>query len=354
LAYNKTGNKTEAIKALGQAVTEAEAADNQQTIDIAFAAHRELARANVDANKYNDAVAEYQFLAANSSTDEEKAEANFWLGRIYDENLKDYANAAKHYETVVNLGASDIYIAQSLYYLGLVYSGQLKDGDSALAAFQELVDKYSGSEDANITAMVTDANLRIPELLVNLGKFDDAVARARDVRDQSLQGSNKDEIINTQYQLAYLLGEQASKAADMGSPNPTLTREAAMEYGKVYEYGKPVNQASKEIKDLVAASLYNAGYLLYELGEYDDYKNALVYFKAFTDAFPKSNEYYAALEYLGFGSFEMARLKADLNQFDIAGQYFLRFAKEFPDKKDAPMIQFQAAEAFYRVRAETE
>jgi TolA-binding protein len=73
------------------------------------------------------------------------------------------------------------------------------------------------------------------------------------------------------------------------------------------------------------------------------------YFDYFTKDFPDNENYYAALEYLGFGSFEVARLKADLPGFARAAEYFLRFAREFPERDDAAMAQFQGGESYFAV-----
>ena len=349
LAYNKTGNVNDSIAALKQAIQAGEGVEKEQTKGIVFAAHRELARVYGAAEQYEEAVEEYKFLAENSLTDSEKTDANFWLARTYEDNLQDYENAVMFYDKVKELDTSDILTAQSLYYSGVVYSKHLKDDEKALSLFQELVAGYSTHEDSNVQMMVTDANLRIPELLVAMGKFDDAVARAREVRDATLAGDDKEEKTNAQYSLAYLLGEQAGGAAESGMSDPELSREAATEYGKVYEVAKPLGEASDETKALVSASLYNAGYLLYGLGEYEDFENAVKYFEYFIVDFPKSENYSAALEYLGFASFEMARLKADLGRFVKASEYFLRFAREFPSHDDAAVAQFQGGEGYFAV-----
>jgi len=349
LAYNKSGDIESSIAALEQSIQAGEGADNEQTKDLVFAAHRELARVYKTAKRYEDSAKEYKFLADNSTEDSEKTDAYFWLAKIYEENLQVYKDAIDAYAKVVELNTSDIFTAQSLYYSGVIYSKNLSDDEKALMFLQDLVSKYSGNEDANVQLMVTDANLRIPELLVKLGKYDDAVARAKQVRDAALAGTDNDEKVNTQYQLAYLLGEQAGKAEDAGTTDQVLSREAATEYGMVYKLATPISKASDEIKTLAAASIYNAGYLLYGLATYEDYVKAKEYFEYFAKDFPDSENYSAALEYLGFASFEMARLRANLDVFAQAGEYFLRFAREFPDHEDAPVAQFQAGEAYFAV-----
>jgi len=349
LAYNKLANTADSIVALNQAIQAGEGAEKEQTQNLVLAARRELARVYTAAEKHKEAAQEYAFLTENSETESEKADASFWLAKTYEDNLKDYQNAVKYYEKTIEIGTSDILTAQSLYYSGVLYSKQLKDGDKALSVFQELTTKYAADEDSSVKSMVADANLRVPELLIELGKFDEAVARAKKVRDDALVAGDKKEKLNAQYQLAYLLGEQAGKATESGVPDPNLSSEAATEYWKVYELAKPISEADQETKDLTSASLYNAGYLLYSLGGYDNYKKAVEYFEYFTKDFRGNENYYAALEYLGFGSFEVARLKADLPGFARAAEYFLRFAREFPNRDDAAMAQFQGGESYFAV-----
>lgn len=349
LAQNKLASANDSITALKVAIQVGTGSEDAGTKSMVFAAHRELAGVYRAAKMYAEAVQEYKFLAENSPEDSEKADANFWLARTYDENLQDYANAVNAYNVVGQIGTSDILKAQSLYYSGIVYSTHLKDDTNALSSFQALTTDYAGSDDSNIQLMVTDADLRIPELLVKLGKFDEAVTRARSVRDAKVESGDKQEKINAQYQLAYLLGEQANKTTEAGSTDPELSRKAASEYAEVYELSKPLSQMPDDIKTLASASIYNAGYLLYGLETYDDYKQSVAYFKSFTNNFPKNESYSAALEYLGFASFEMARLQADLDGFAKAGVNFLRFAREFPNNTDAAMAQYQAGEAYFAV-----
>jgi len=344
LAYDKVGNADDSIAALSQSVQLAAEPEEERTKDTAFAARRELARVYRAAERYTEAAEEYKFLAENSATPEDKTDNNFWLAKLYEENLKDYENAVKYYNKVLELGTSDVMMAQSLWFSGVIYAEHIKDDEKSLSSFQELVSKYSGLEDSNVQLMITGANLRIPELLVKLGKFDDAIARAREVRDTALAGDDKEQKINTQYSLAYLLGEQADQEGD-----PELSREAAEEYARVYEIAQPLSEVSDESKTLVGASLYNAGYLFYGLAQYEDYGKAVEYFDLFTRHFKGSENYSAALEYLGFASFEMARLKADLAGFARAAEYFLRFAREFPGHNDAAVAQYQAGDAYFAV-----
>lgn len=349
LAQNKLANANDSIAALKAAIQVGTGSEDVGTKSMVFASHRELAGVYKEAKMYAEAVQEYKFLAANSPEDSEKADANFWLARTYDENLQDYTNAVNAYTMVGQLDTSDVLKVQSLYYSGIAYSTHLNDDATALALFQALTANYTGSDDSNIQLMVTDSDLRIPELLVKLGKFDEAITRARSVRDTKAGSGDKQEKVNAQYQLAYLLGEQANKSTEAGSKDPELSREAASEYAKVYELSKPLSQVSDDIKMLASASLYNAGYLLYGLETYDDYRQSVTYFESFTNSFPKDESYSAALEYLAFSSFEVARLKADLAGFAEAGNNFLRFAKEFPQNDDAAMAQYQAGEAYFAV-----
>jgi len=349
LAYGKLGNANSAIASFGQTIQIGGSADSEQTQDIVIAAHRELARSYKIAGQFDEAVKEYQFLADNAKGDDEKSDSFFWIAKIYEENLQDYVSAVTFYEKIGTIDAPDEFKAQSLYFIGVVYSKHLQDDENSLSAFQKLVADHASNTDENIKLMVSDANLRIPELLIKLGKFGNAVELARQVRDDTLAGDNKQEQINAQYQVAYLLGDQAGKAADSGTSDPDLARDAATEYIKVYDLIKPMNQASEETKPLASASLYNAGYLLYGLGTFEDYKKALDVFSTFVREFPKDDNYSASLEYVGFASYEMARLKADLDQFVKTGEYFKRFSREFPSHNDAAMAMYQAAEAYFAV-----
>jgi tetratricopeptide (TPR) repeat protein len=345
LAYDKIGNANDSIAALKQTGQLGAEPEEDRTKDTVFAARRELARVYRSAGFYKEAADEYRFVAENSPDAEDKTDNYFWLAKLYEENLQDYDNAVKHYAKVLELGtSSDVMTAQALWFTGVIYADQLKDDEKALSSFQDLVSRYSELEDSNAQLMITGANLRVPDLLVKLGKFDDAIARAREVRDGALAGDDREEKINAQYSLAYLLGEQAEQAGDM-----ELSGQAAEEYARVYGIAQPLSEVSDESKTRVAASLYNAGYLYYGLAQYEDYGKAVENFEFFTKHFPKSENYSAALEYLGFASFEMARLKADLDGFARAAEYFLRFAREMPNHNDAAVAQYQAGDAYFAV-----
>jgi len=346
LGYGKTGESDKEMAALKAAIEAGQGAETDQINQIVFSARRELAKLYSNNKQYNEALTEYQFLADNLSTNEEKAEAYFWLAKIYEDNLQDYQKAVDNYDKVKSLTNSELLTAQSLYFEGVIYSKQLKNDEKAVDSFTELTSKYGNAEDDNVNLMVTDAKIRIPELLIKLGRFDDAVRTAR----TAVAGAvTKDDKINAQYQLANLLGERASKAAESGAPKEQLTKEAVAEFVKVYDVAKPINNVSDELKPIVAASLYNAGHLYYTLGGYDNYAQAVKYFELFIREFPRNENYTAVLQLLAFTTYEMARLKADLNGFGDAAEYFLRFAKEFPNHKDAASSIFQAGEAYFTI-----
>jgi len=231
----------------------------------------------------------------------------------------------------------------------VLYTNSVKNEEKALAAFTELSSKFSSNEDANVKQMVSDANIRIPDLLIGLGKFDDALVGAKKAREAALASGTKDDKINTQYQVANLLGQQADRLAKTGKSNQAASKEAADEFVKVYDIAKPINELSDDMKLIVSTSLYNAVYLFYNLGGYDNFASSAKYAGLFIDNFPKSEYYSGVLQLLAYTSYEMARLKADLNGFEKAAQYFLRFAKEFKSNKDAPSAQFSAGDAYFTV-----
>ncbi|HGJ66668.1 TPA: tetratricopeptide repeat protein, partial [bacterium] len=353
LAYGKVNNDAEEITAMEKTVESASGATTDAIKQMDLSARRELARGYTDIKEFAKAEEQYLYLGENLPTPAEKADVYFWLARLYEEHIQNPQKAVEAYKIVIDLNASDILTAQSLYFSGVLFSNSIKDNEKALASFNELVSKYSSSEDASIKQMVLDANIRIPDILISMGKFDEALANARKARDLA---ETKEDKINAQYQVANLLGQRASGAS--GKTTPGAAREAANEFGKVVDMAKPLNQITDDnIKLIVAASLYNATLLMYNAGNeisniderFNHFSASANYAETFINNFPKNENYQGILQIIGYTTYEMARLKADLNLFDKAAQYFLRFAKEFPSHKDAPTAQFQAAEAYFTI-----
>jgi len=324
---------------------------------MTIAARRELAKMYADMKRYEDAEKQYTYLGENLATPAEKADAYFWLARTYEE-IQNYQKAIEAYDKVIVANGSDLLSAQSLYFEGVLYTNSIKKDEEALAVLTELVNKYSSSEDANVKQMISDANIRIPDLLLGLGKFDEAIAGARKAREMAFASGTKEDKINTQYQVANLLGQLAARTSDAAKKGTdqalskratTESKEAASEFVKVVDIAKPINELSDDMKLVVATSLYNAVYLFYNLGGYDNFVSSAQYAEQFINNFPKNEYYSGVLQLLSYTAYEMARLKADLNGFEKAAQYFLRFAKEFPSNKDAATAQYQAGEAYFTV-----
>ncbi|MDQ1328859.1 MAG: Tetratricopeptide repeat protein, partial [Candidatus Poribacteria bacterium] len=348
LAYGKVQNPAEEMTAMEQTVQSAEGATSDNVKQMSLAARRGLAKAYADTKQYQDAEKQYIYLGENLATPAEKADAYFWLARLY-EDMQQYPKAIETYDKVVQVNGSEILSAQSLYFEGVLYTNSVKNDEKALNAFTELVNKYSSSTDSNVKQMVTDANIRIPDLLTSLGKFDEALAGARKARETAIASGTKEEKINTQYQVANLLGQRISKLAETGKSDQALSKEAAGEFVKVVDLAKPFNGLSDDMKLVAAASLYNATFIYYNMGGYDNFVQAAKYGEMLIDNFPKNENYQSTLQLMGFTTYEMARLKADLPGFEKAAQLFLRFAKEFPRNKDAGNAQYQAGESYFTV-----
>jgi tetratricopeptide (TPR) repeat protein len=349
LAYGKAENTAEQVTAMEQVLQISQGVESENVKQMAIAAHRELARAYTTIKQYDDAEKQYLYLGENLTTPAEKADIYFWLARLYEENMSNYQKAIDAYDKVKEANGSDILTAQSLYFGGVLYANSIKNDEKALASFSELVTRFSASEDASVKQMVADANLRMPDLLMTLGKFDEAINESKKVRDDALASGTKEEKISAQQQLAGLLGQRAQKLTDSGKPNAEVSKQAATEFGKVADVAKPFNDLSDEMKNAVASSLYNATYLTYNLGGYDNFVEAAKYAEMYVNNFPKHEYYSSVLQLLAYTTYEMARLKADLAGFEKAAQYFARFAKEFPSNKDAATAQFQSAEAYFTV-----
>jgi tetratricopeptide (TPR) repeat protein len=348
LAYGKVQNPAEETTAMEQTVQSAEGATSDNVKQMALAARRGLAKAYADTKQYQDAEKQYTYLAENLTTPAEKSDAYFWLARLY-EDMQQYPKAIETYDKVVQANGSEILSAQSLYFEGVLYTNSVKNDEKALNSFTELVNKYSSSSDTNVKQMITDANIRIPDLLINLGKFDEALAGSRKARETALASGTKEDKINTQYQVANLLGQGVSKQAEKGKTDQALSKEAAVEFAKVVDLTKPFNELSDDMKLVAAASLYNTTFLYYNMGGYDNFVQAAKYGEMLVDNFPKNENYQSTLQVLGYTAYEMARLKADLPGFEKAAQLFQRFAKEFPKNKDAGNAQYQAGEAYFTV-----
>jgi tetratricopeptide (TPR) repeat protein len=348
LAYGKVQNPAEETTAMEQTVQSAEGATSDNVKQMALAARRGLAKAYADTKQYQEAEKQYIYLSENLATPAEKADSYFWLARLY-EDMQQYPKAVETYDKVVQANGSEILSAQSLYFNGVLYTNSVKNDEKALNAFTELVNKYSSTTDSNVKQMITDANIRIPDLLTSLGKFDEALAGARKARETAIASGTKEDKINTQYQVANLLGQAVSKQAEKGKSDPALSKEAAVEFAKVVDLAKPLNDLSDDMKLVAAASLYNTTFLYYNMGGFDNFAQAAKYGEMLIDNFPKNENYQSTLQLMGFTTYEMARLKADLPGFEKAAQLFLRFAKEFPRNKDAGNAQYQAGEAYFTV-----
>jgi len=348
LAYSKVQNPAEETTAMEQTVQSAEGSTSDNVKQMALAARRTLAKSYVDTKQYQDAEKQYLYLSENLTTPADKADVNFWLARLY-EDMQQYPKAVEAYDKVVQANGSDVLSAQSLYFEGVLYTNSIKNDEKALASFNDLVTKYSSVSDSNVKQMITDANLRIPDLLISLGKFDEALAGAKKARDTAFASGTKEEKINSQYQVANLLGQRVSKLAEAGKSDAALSKETAAEFIKVVDLAKPINELSDDMKLVAAASLYNITFLYYNMGGYDNFVQAAKYGEMLVDNFPKNENYQSTLQLMGFTTYEMARLKADLAGFEKAAQWFQRFAKEFPRNKDAGNAQYQAGEAYFTV-----
>jgi len=354
LAYGKLSKTAEQITAMENTVQTSEGATSDGIKQMALSARRELTRGYTETKDFAKAEQQYIYLGENLETPDEKADVYFWLARLYEENIQDYQKAVAAYQNVIDLKASDILTAQSLYFSGVLYSNSIKDNEKALASFNALISKYSGTTDANVKQMVTDASIRIPDIHIAMGNFDEALANARKAVEAS---ETKEDKINAQYQVANLLGQRVTALVESGKSNPTLAKETATEFAKVADLGKPYNELSDDMKTIVAASLYNSTLLMYNAGNeisniddrYSYFSTSANYAETLINNFPKNENYQGALQMIGYTTYEMARLKADLNLFDKAARYFTKFANEYPKHEASPSAHLQSAEAYFTI-----
>jgi tetratricopeptide (TPR) repeat protein len=150
------------------------------------------------------------------------------------------------------------------------------------------------------------------------------------------------EKLNAQYQKAYLLDDLGERLANL-----EFIIKAVQEYLRVYELAIPLEKMPDEVKALALKSLYKAGYLLYNWGDYKDHRKAAKYFEYIIANFPDSHEYPEALKYRALLAFKTAKSRKDKGEFAVALDYLLKFAEEFPESNYAPMALFRVAESYF-------
>lgn len=342
-------------------------------------AHSRLAELLSNVGDYAGAVKEYQYIVANTEDDELRGRSYFAMAYAQDEHLKTYDDALLHYQRATEL-AGDLIKAQAYYRMGLVYQEKVKQLEKALNVFQSLIDNYSANDNSSIASMVADASLRSSELLVGLGKSEQAIATTLALVERYKTDPNATvaQKVAAQYNLGFLYSGKGRTLYPEGEipagfdmkPYIETSGLAAAAFYEVGKIAAPIEEADKKtVIPYVERSLFQAGQIYYSLGVgYKRYEELLSSIEpladfvkyADADVFPASeelsNNVVTALTYLASANFDLGRMQVGLDEemspkavafFETSAKLFNDLVKRYPSATDAALWQYQAGEAFY-------
>ena len=351
--------------------------ENEARKTLIFQAHSRLAELNGTLGDHAAAVQEYQYIIENTDNADLKGRSYFAMAFAQDEQLKAYPEALMNYQNAIQLTEDLTVKAQSYYRMGLIYQDQLKQSDKALETFQTLIAEHSGSTNASVASMVSDAGIRRSTLYVELGRLDEAIAEAVDAlqRTKANPKATVAEKAAAQYNLGFLYSDKArslfsTEAGTDLQPYIDASRNAAGAFFEVNTIAAPVEQADKEtVIPYVQNSLFQAGQIYYSVGvgiklpqDLTSCLGPLTTFVNYVDKglFPKSDNLTknmeTSLNYLAAANFELGRMQIGLdgemsekavNYFIAAADVFRDMVRRYPNAKDAAYWQYHVGESYY-------
>ncbi len=372
-------NSQAAIDAFKQVTAKEGQTEDDNRKNLISQAHSRLAELLSNVGDYAGAVKEYQYIIANTEDDDLRGRSYFAMAYAQDEHLKAYDDALLHYQRATEL-AGDLIKAQAYYRMGLIYQEKVKQLDKALGVFNTLATDFGTNEDASVASMVADANLRSSELLVGLGRSDEAIAKTLSAVEKYKTDPNATvaQKVAAQYQLGFLYSGKGRTLYPEGEIPPGFDMKPYIETSGLaaasfYEVGKiasPIEEADKKtVIPYVERSLFQAGQIYYSLGigykrheellssleplsEFIKYAEAGV----FPDSKDLSDNVVTALTYLASANFDLGRMQVALDEemspkavayFGASAKLFNDLVKRYPSAPDAALWQYQAGEAFY-------
>ena len=354
--------------------------ENRKT--LIFQAHSRLAELNGNLGDHAAAVQEYQYIIENTEDADLKGRSYFAMAFAQDEQLKAYPEALMGYQNAIQLVEDNLVQAQAYYRMGLIYQDKLRQPEKALETFQTLISDYSGSENASVASMVSDAGIRRSSLYVELGRLNEAIAEAEESleRTKANPTASMSEKCAAQYNLGFLYSDQArslfsNEAGTELQPYIDASRAAGTAFFEVNTLAMPVEEAAKDavksqtVIPYVQNSLFQAGQIYYSVGigvKLDqDLRSCLAPLTTFVDyvdkgLFPASADLRknteTALNYLASANFELGRMQVGMDgemsekavsYFDDAADVFRALAKRYPNANDAAYWQYQVGESYY-------
>lgn len=351
--------------------------ENEARKTLIFQAHSRLAELNGTLGDHAAAVQEYQYIIENTDAADLKGRSYFAMAFAQDEQLKAYPEALMNYQNAIQLTEDSTVKAQSYYRMGLIYQDQLKQPDEALETFQTLIAEHSGSTNASVASMVSDAGIRRSTLYVELGRLDQAIAEAVDAlqRTKANPKATVAEKAAAQYNLGFLYSDKArslfsTEAGTDLQPYIDASRNAAGSFFEVNTIAAPVEKADKQtVIPYVQNSLFQAGQIYYSVGvgiklpqDLTSCLEPLTTFVSYVDKglFPKSDDLTknmeTSLNYLAAANFELGRMQIGLdgemsekavNYFIAAADVFRDMVRRYPTAKDAAYWQYHVGESYY-------
>jgi len=331
----------------------------QSRPEIIGQSHLRLGNLFSQQGQLSEAEEEYR-QAAESDVPAIQAEAYHRMVRLYEQNNSaDDEKLIEMYSNILTVSNDDVLTAEALYKRGLLYVQQSQNvenfreaEEAAIADFEELIKRFSNSQDNGIHAMAEDATFRLSNMYGKQGDIDAAIEKAKATESIAKQSGKPDALAQAQYQLASLYYKKAQTYEQTSKAYKQLTARASRLYKSAYENANSVSETDEAkieifaLQEIINAASFQAGQLAYQLGEFDDAISALT---SFTEKFPNDSKSIAAWNYLGWSYYQSAGRKKSSKQrkqlFTFAADTFEKLSQRFSDDERAAEWLYQAGQA---------
>ncbi|MBM3242115.1 tetratricopeptide repeat protein [Candidatus Poribacteria bacterium] len=327
------------------------------TSGIAAQSHLRLGNLYNQQGRNQEAEQEYR-QAAESGTPIIQAEAYHQIARLYELQQSDSANGKiiEMYSNILTVSTDDLLTAEALYKRGLLYTKQ-SQSEAAVKDFEELVKRFSKSQDNDIRAMVEDATFQLSNMYGKQGDIDAAIEKAKATESIAKQNGKPGALAQAQYQLASLYYKKAQTYEQTSKTYKQLIAQASRLYKSAYENAthpypsqggeaKKASDTDEKLQAISNAASFQAGQLAYQLDEFDGAITALT---SFTEKFPNDPKSIAARNYLAWSYYQSAGgQKTDKQRkhlFIQSANAFEKLSQEFSDDERAAEWLYQAGQA---------
>jgi len=288
-----------------------------------------------------DSLDKYLKTVENASKDSTKAEAYLRMAKIYEKQGKE-DKVIDTYNRLLEIGELGEEIkAEALYRRGYTY--QNSDSSKALEDFRSLTGEYSDSKAETVRTIVGDAELRLLNLYAKDENIDEGIEAGERALKYVMKKDDKILMMQVQYQLASLYQEKA-KLVQQGKQSQSYVNKAFELYTTIYEEFE--RQQTEDKKTLASKSLFQAGQLAYQSGNFN---LAIQPLETFVKQFPEDKKSLIANEYLAWSYFnngeELSRSNEKIDYYAKASIQFEKLASNYPEEIHAPEWWYQAAQS---------